>query len=110
MAVNTLPLRLQLGELTAQELVEHTHRELAELLEYERASLTVAQRCSGVAGATPLFTAVLNFRHSDPNRHAQHSEASGVRVLARDDGSTNYPVAMTVDDLGEGFSLRAQTD
>ena len=110
MSVNTLPLRLRLGELTAQELVEHTHRELAELLEYERASLTVAQRCSGVAGATPLFTAVLNFRHSDPNRHAQHSEASGARVLARDDGWTNYPVAMTVDDLGEGFSLRAQTD
>ena len=64
MFINTLPLRLRLQGLTAKELVEQTQRELVELLGHEQASLAVAQRCSGIAGSAPLFTALLNYRHS----------------------------------------------
>ena len=112
MAVNTLPLRLRLEGLTVSELVEHTHRELGELLNHEQASLIVAQRCTGLAGADPLFTSVLNFRHNPQKDDAEATAAAraSARVVAREDGWTNYPIAMTVDDFGETFRLRAQTN
>jgi amino acid adenylation domain-containing protein/thioester reductase-like protein len=109
MFINTLPLRLRLGDRTAQELVEHTQRELVELLGHEQASLAAAQRCSGIVGAAPLFTALFNYRHTSPSPELDWEGASGIRVLARYD-RTNYPVTLSVDDLGEGFQLTAQTD
>jgi amino acid adenylation domain-containing protein/FkbH-like protein/thioester reductase-like protein len=109
MFINTLPLRLQLRDVTARALVDHTQRELVELLSHEQASLAVAQRCSGVAGSAPLFSALLNYRHSIPKPEAQWSSTEGITVLASLE-RTNYPLALTVDDLGEGFALSAQTD
>jgi amino acid adenylation domain-containing protein len=111
MFINTLPLRLRLAEMTAKELVEHTQRELVELLSHEQASLAVAQRCSGISGSAPLFTALLNYRHSAPNPEAQWSKASGIEVRAAQE-RTNYPVTVSVDDMGTGaaFVLLAQTD
>jgi amino acid adenylation domain-containing protein/thioester reductase-like protein len=109
MFINTLPLRLRLRGLTASELVEQTQRELVQLLTHEQASLAVAQRCSGIVGANPLFSTLLNFRHSVPNPDAQWSSASGVELLAYQE-RTNYPITLAVDDLGEGFALTAQTD
>src|SRR6185312_6210212 len=48
-------------------------------------------------------------RHSIPNPDAEWEGASGIRALAGSD-RTNYPITMSVDDLGVGFSLVAQTD
>ena len=42
-----------------------THARLTALLGHEHASLALAQRCSGVAAPAPLFSAMLNYRHSD---------------------------------------------
>jgi amino acid adenylation domain-containing protein len=109
MFINTLPLRLQLREVTAKELVEHAQRELVELLTHEQASLAAAQRCSGVAGTTPLFTTLFNYRHSLPNPDAEWSGARDIRVIAGHE-RTNYPVTFSVDDLGDGFALSTQTD
>jgi amino acid adenylation domain-containing protein len=109
MFINTLPLRLKLRDVTARELVEQTQRELVALLSHEHASLAVAQRCSGIVGSAPLFTALLNYRHSVPNPEAQWSGAVGVRMLAAQN-LTNYPITISVDDQGEGFGLVAQTD
>ena len=64
MFINTLPLRLRLQGVSSKELVEQTQRELMELLGHEQASLALAQRCSGISGSTPLFSALLNYRHS----------------------------------------------
>jgi amino acid adenylation domain-containing protein len=107
--VNTLPLRLRLQGATAKELVEQTQRELVQLLSHEQASLAVAQRCSGIAGSAPLFSALLNYRHSVPNSDEGWANASGIRVLV-DQERTNYPITLSVDDLGESFTLTAQTD
>ena len=109
MFVNTLPLRLKVRDLTAAELVAHTHHELRELLEHENASLAMAQGCSGVAASAALFTALFNYRHSEP-APLDHVAAPGVRVLLRGEAWSGYPLAMTVDDFGEAFALTAQVD
>src|SRR3569833_1727151 len=109
MFINTLPLRLRLTGVTAQGLVEQTQRELVELLGYEQASLAMAQRCSAVAATAPLFTTLLNYRHHLAHHDARHMEGSGVSVVASQ-SRTNYPILLSVDDLGEGFELIASTD
>ncbi|WP_410968054.1 hypothetical protein, partial [Salmonella sp. SAL04281] len=91
---NTLPLRLDLRDVTVRSLVERTQRELVELLTHEQASLAVAQRCSGVSGSTPLFTALLNYRHSTPNLEAAWPDETGVQVLGAQDW-TNYPITVS---------------
>jgi amino acid adenylation domain-containing protein len=71
--------------------------------------LAVAQRCSGIAGSTGLFSALLNYRHSTVGVQEPWTDATGVRVLAGR-GRTNYPVVLSVDDAGEGFGLEMETD
>ena len=107
--VNTLPLRLRLEGVSAKELVETVQRELVQLLIHEQASLAVAQRCSGIAGSAPLFSSLFNFRHSVPNPESEWASANGIQLLGYQD-RTNYPITVSVDDLGEGFSQTVQTD
>jgi amino acid adenylation domain-containing protein/FkbH-like protein/thioester reductase-like protein len=110
MFINTLPLRVNLHGLDAAALVDVVQRELVELLGQEQASLAIAQRCSGITGQAPLFTALFNYRHSRSDTAAQWTGASGVRELACDE-RTNYPLTFSVDDYGgAGFGLKSQTD
>ena len=62
--INTLPVRIQVGEEGVEASVRRTHALLADLLRHEHASLALAQRCSGVPAPAPLFSALLNYRHS----------------------------------------------
>ena len=62
--INTLPLRIRVGDRGAQDSVLDTHALLAQLLRHEHASLALAQRCSAVPAPTPLFSALLNYRHT----------------------------------------------
>jgi amino acid adenylation domain-containing protein len=109
MFINTLPLRLPLREITAKGLVERTQRELVELLSHEQTSLALAQRCSGVVGSMPLFSSLLNYRHSTFNPEGDWSGQVGITSLAGH-GETNYPITVSVDDLREGFEVTAETD
>ena len=109
MFINTLPLRLNLRSVAAKELVEQTQRELVELLNHEQASLAVAQRCSGIGSSAPLFSALLNYRHSTFGVDAPFCSDGEISVLAYE-GRTNYPILMSVDDMGEGFTLTAESD
>jgi amino acid adenylation domain-containing protein len=109
MFINTLPLRLRLKDVTAKELVEQVQRELVELLGHEQASLAVAQRCSAIPGSAPLFTALLNYRHSAATEEVGLGGVAGIDLVAIQD-RTNYPVTLSVDDMGDGFVLDVQTD
>uniref|UniRef100_UPI0006D8AD5A non-ribosomal peptide synthetase n=1 Tax=Pseudomonas mediterranea TaxID=183795 RepID=UPI0006D8AD5A len=105
MFINTLPLRVNLGQMSARAGVKATHGRLTALLGHEHASLALAQRCSGVEAPTPLFSALLNYRHTDANQAP--SAWSGIEVLSGEE-RTNYPLMLSVDDLGEDFSLTVQ--
>lgn len=109
MFINTLPLRLKLRDVTAKALVEQTQRELVDLLSHEQASLAVAQRCSGMAPSVPLFTALFNYQHRAANSAVDWCQSNRMTVLESQGGS-NYPLVLSVDDLGEGFCLKIETD
>src|SRR5262249_7633530 len=110
--INTLPVRIQIGEEGAESSVRRTHALLADLLRHEHASLALAQRCSGVPAPAPLFSAILNYRHSQLAVQAPSKDAKqaweGIRGLFWQQRAT-YPIIFCVDDLGEGFSLTART-
>ncbi|MEX5585607.1 non-ribosomal peptide synthetase, partial [Pseudomonas lurida] len=110
MFINTLPLRVDVGEQGVRAGVRATHERLTTLLNHEHASLALAQRCSGVAAPTPLFSAMLNYRHSAATDMAEVIEvAEGIRVLSAEE-RTNYPLTINVDDLGEDFALTVMVD
>src|SRR6185312_9963486 len=44
--INTLPFRIRLASVSVADLVHRTQKELADLLNYEHASLAAAQRCT----------------------------------------------------------------
>lgn len=111
MFINTLPMRVRL-EGSTEQFIDRTHRELAELLGFEQAPLALAQRRSGMGGAGPLFSAVLNYRHSllaGAGRPGADSRESGLEVLLAQE-RTNYPLLVLVDDLAPGFTVTTQTD
>ncbi|RPI59535.1 MAG: non-ribosomal peptide synthetase, partial [Planctomycetaceae bacterium] len=111
MFINTLPIRIAVGEKSAEESVRRTHALLMELMRHEHASLVLAQRCSGVSAPRPLFSALLNYRYA--RNAAQTSsaeitrESRGIERL-RSEERTNYPCTLSIDDLGQGFVLTAQ--
>ncbi|MBK5529110.1 amino acid adenylation domain-containing protein [Pseudomonas sp. TH06] len=110
MFINTLPLRVDVGQEGTRAAVLTTHRRLTALLAHEQASLALAQRCSAVAVPTPLFSAILNYRHSSAEEVAEVSElAPGVQVLGARE-RTNYPLTVNIDDLGEDLRMTALAD
>ncbi|WP_139271819.1 non-ribosomal peptide synthetase, partial [Pseudomonas sp. NFACC04-2] len=109
MFINTLPISVQVGAQSVRDGVLATHARLSGLLGHEHASLALAQRCSGVVAPTPLFSALLNYRHSvaEPDALQASSTWEGIEELGGEE-RTNYPLVLSVDDLGEGFSLTVQ--
>ncbi|WP_259334285.1 condensation domain-containing protein, partial [Pseudomonas sp. FW300-N2F2] len=106
MFINTLPIGVQVGAQSVRAGVLATHARLSGLLGHEHASLALAQRCSGVMAPTPLFSALLNYRHSVAEPIALQTSPAweGIETLGGEE-RTNYPLTMSVDDLGEDFSL-----
>jgi amino acid adenylation domain-containing protein len=81
--------------------------QLAGLLAHEHAPLALAQQASGVTAPAPLFTSLLNYRHTPragdgPQRAGAGLDGTEV-LLSRD--RTNYPLLVSVDDSGAGFGL-----
>ena len=110
--VNTLPLRLSLDGRSVEVAVRETHARLALLMRHEHASLALAQRCSAVPPPVPLFSpSLMNYRYI---RGGPESLAAGALKelgieLLRAEERTNYPCALSVDDLGDlGFELEVQ--
>jgi len=107
--LNTLPVRARVGGEGAEASVLGMHRQLAELLRHEHASLGLAQRSSGVEAPAPLFTSILNYRHNTRVGRTGPAAQDGAGVVRplRTETRTNYPVELSVDDLGEGLGLTA---
>ncbi|WP_122516825.1 non-ribosomal peptide synthetase, partial [Pseudomonas viridiflava] len=108
--INTLPLRIELGSQSVRDAVLDTHRRLTGLLAHEHAQLALAQRCSALPAGAPLFNTLLNYRHSAAHKAADDATVQawqGIEVLNAEERS-NYPLTLSVDDLGEGFSFTAQ--
>ena len=108
--INTLPVRISIGEEGVEESVRRTHTLLADLMGHEHASLAIAQRCSAVPAPAPLFSAVLNYRYNDVQTPSEEAQKAwqGIHPL-RGEERTNYPVFFSIEDMGEGFGLTAQT-
>ncbi|KAF9559481.1 hypothetical protein EC968_006605, partial [Mortierella alpina] len=104
--INTMPFRVDLDVGDVEERVQHTHALLAELLQHEHASLTLAQHCSGVEAGVPLFSSLLNYRHhsSDPE---SGTSASGAELLDSQE-RTNYPFDLSIEDFGSALGLTVQ--
>ncbi|MDQ0704433.1 amino acid adenylation domain-containing protein [Pseudomonas sp. W3I7] len=103
--INTLPFRVDVDAQDVRAGVKATHARLTTLLRHEHAPLALAQRCSGVVAPTPLFSALLNYRHSAPAASAEAVSAwHGIAALSAEE-RTNYPLTLSVDDLGDDFGL-----
>ncbi len=104
--INTLPVRIRVGEEGALASVRRTQVLLASLVRHEHAPLALAQQCSGVEPPAPLFSALFNYRHGvrDPVRPPPRGAGQDIRPVER----SNYPLTLSVDDLGDGFFLTAQ--
>ncbi|MGW4275473.1 amino acid adenylation domain-containing protein, partial [Streptomyces seoulensis] len=106
--INTLPVRVRVDAVGVGRALEGVRDQLAELLVHEHAPLTLAQQASGVPNGSPLFTSLFNYRHGkrrqEEDRPADGAAPKGIStVFTRD--ATNYPVAVSVDDLETRFGL-----
>jgi len=107
--INTLPVRVRLGEVGVREGVLATHASLSELVWHEHAPLALAQRCSALPASTPLFSALLNYHYSAGSLgiDVERGWGEGVQQLAFKE-RTNYAFNLSVDDRGEDFGLGLQ--
>ncbi|MEJ2417061.1 MAG: condensation domain-containing protein [Exilibacterium sp.] len=109
--INTLPLRIVLFGKNVAQLLEDTDSALHQLLSYEQTPLSLAQGCSGLSGGKPLFSAILNYRHSSIEAAEDGDDITdfGITPLSLQERS-NYPLNISVNDYGEDFSLDALVD
>ena len=107
--INTLPVRIRIGEQGVEQGVRETHAQLAQLLRHEHASLALAQRASAVAAPAPLFSSFLNYRYTPTQEQTEAADQAlaGVESIAAEH-RTNYPLQFSIDDRGDGFSLTAK--
>ncbi|CAG1016717.1 partial arthrofactin-type cyclic lipopeptide synthetase B, partial [Burkholderiaceae bacterium] len=108
--LNTLPIRVPVDAMAIGDAARRLHQLLAQLMRHEHAPLALAQRCSAVAPPVPLFSALLNYRHSAALPQAASGEAAmwdGIEFLGGEERS-NYPLCVSVDDFGHALSITAQ--
>jgi hypothetical protein len=89
MFINTVPIRLRLAGSGADALVQAAEAAFRDPMPYEQTPLALSQRCSGVQFGTSLFSAMLNYRHSDSVAHGASHGVAMVGVHER----SNYPLA-----------------
>lgn len=107
--INTLPVRVKLAAKTVEQLLRQTNSALHQLLNFEYVSLAQAQRHSALASDAPLFTAMINYRHSriDAETAAVEQEPPLLEFIAGQERS-NYPLSLLVDDFADDFALTIQ--
>ncbi|MGW7586590.1 amino acid adenylation domain-containing protein, partial [Kitasatospora sp. NPDC054769] len=106
--INTLPIRIDATRPLDAGL-RSVQVQLGELLRHEHAPLALAQQVAGLPAQSPLFTSLLNYRHSTPRSDSGRGSLletgiAGIDILYAHERN-NYPVTASVDDTGVGFRL-----
>ena len=102
--MNTLPVLLDLkGDI--RTYVHHANDRLQELLNYEQTPGPKIHQWSGVSNEVPLFSALLNYRHSAKGSSEERNDF-GARLIAGEQ-RTNFPFNVDIDDYGDDFKLTA---
>ncbi len=104
--INTLPVLVNLHG-SVQEYVAQVEERLSELLPHEQSPLSTIQKWSDIPNDIPLFSTLLNYRHSMPTAAPTMDADTGVEVLSAEE-RTNYPLIVNVDDYGNAFELTAK--
>ncbi|GHH36564.1 amino acid adenylation domain-containing protein [Streptomyces umbrinus] len=105
--INSLPVRVRTHGAQVMDTVRSVQNQLADLLVHEHAPLKLARQASGIKADTPLFTSLFNYRHSRSSEPETDSRLDGIELLY-DQERTNYPIGLSVDDTGDGFTLTVQ--
>ncbi|XXX82580.1 amino acid adenylation domain-containing protein [Sorangium sp. So ce134] len=108
--INTLPIRIDVDARGVADAARGTHARIVELLRHEHAPLALAQRASAIPSQAPLFTSLLNYRFSADDSDVPslaHVLGSEIELLASRE-RTNYPLGLTIDDLGQALVLTAK--
>ncbi|HEV3051693.1 MAG TPA: amino acid adenylation domain-containing protein, partial [Longimicrobium sp.] len=110
--INTLPVRVRVAEEGAEATVRRTQALLASLVRHEHASLALAQQMSGVPAPEPLFSALFNYRHAEAMARSGEEGGStrGPRQSMYVMDRSNYPLTLSVNDLGDRFTLSVQAE
>ncbi|WP_143569680.1 non-ribosomal peptide synthetase, partial [Tenacibaculum agarivorans] len=109
--INTLPFYIDF-EGSIFEYIQEVKQRLQELLSYEQTPLSSIQGWSDISNEVPLFSALLNYRHSSRSLENEEDEvflSLGMKVLGGQE-RTNYPFGLSVDDYGVDFGLTAQIE
>jgi natural product biosynthesis luciferase-like monooxygenase protein/amino acid adenylation domain-containing protein len=109
-SINTLPVIVH-ADRPVIECVRDMQRLLAELLHHEHAPLTVTQKAAGLPSGVPLFTSVVNYRHSGsrdrPLLDAPVVPEAKISFLEQHEGN-NYPLTLSVDEYQTALKLSIQ--
>ncbi|MEU7326961.1 amino acid adenylation domain-containing protein, partial [Streptomyces griseoviridis] len=102
--INTLPVRARTDAMSTVDAVRSMQQQLAGLLAHEHAPLVLAQQASGLPTQAPLFTSLLNYRHSASATLVAEASLEGVELLQVKE-RTNYPLSASIDDTATEFTL-----
>ncbi|MEM0939406.1 MAG: amino acid adenylation domain-containing protein [Bacteroidota bacterium] len=104
--MNTLPVLLNFkGDILS--FIEHTNERLQQLISHEQTLLSDVHDWSGIFNDVPMFSALLNYRHSTQNILLETTFDSGLRSFSGEE-RTNYPFNLSIDDYGNDFVLTAK--
>ncbi|WP_255481709.1 non-ribosomal peptide synthetase, partial [Rhodanobacter sp. ANJX3] len=109
--INTLPFRLRLGDDAVLDVVKQAQARLGALLHHEHAPLSLAKACSGLPMTSPLFSAVLNMRHSAEVAIAPDALPTLLSTVAVTSNTerSNYPLGVSIDQGSDSLQISAQT-
>ncbi|MEQ1967699.1 amino acid adenylation domain-containing protein [Xenorhabdus nematophila] len=111
--INTLPLRINLSQLSVAQLMQEMQQKLVSLLQFEQIPTAIAEQCSNLASSGSLFDSILNYRHSEVSGKTselhQRWQKTGIELVEVKE-RTNYPITLSIDDFGDDFSVTAQID
>ncbi|MEM5550385.1 amino acid adenylation domain-containing protein [Pseudoalteromonas neustonica] len=102
MFINTLPFVIDVNGPSTRQFVETINTRLLSFVSYEQVALTDIQKLSGLQSNQPLFSSILNYRHTHRPNAAVGQDEQNI-TLVESNEYTNFPLGLCVDDYGVEF-------